>query len=155
MDLPLVKIRVVCSKGTYIRTLCHDIGQKLRCGGAMKSLIRSRVGDFPIKEAITLSQIETLRDEGTLFEKIVKVEEVFSSYPSCIVDNQFKKLLENGNAFYKEQIADFLNAEKIAAAIEEAADVKVYDQDKKFDGIYGFSKGKSRFEPKKMFLEKE
>ena len=53
MELPEVKLRVLCSKGTYIRTLCADIGEKLGCGGAMKSLLRTRVGDFYLKDART------------------------------------------------------------------------------------------------------
>ncbi len=49
--LPLVKIRVTCSKGTYIRTLCHDIGEKLGCGGCMEELLRSRVGRYSLSES--------------------------------------------------------------------------------------------------------
>ena len=63
LELPLVRMRVVCSKGTYIRTLCHDIGEQLGCGGTMESLTRSRVGIFGIEEALTLEQLENLRDE--------------------------------------------------------------------------------------------
>ena len=61
-SLPVVKMRVVCSKGTYIRTLCHDIGEKLGVGGAMQSLQRSRVGIFRVEDALTLSKLEKLRD---------------------------------------------------------------------------------------------
>ena len=56
--LPLVKIRVTCSKGTYIRTLCHDIGEKLGCGGCMEELLRSRVGRYSLFESHTLAQVE-------------------------------------------------------------------------------------------------
>lgn len=58
MSLPLVKIRIRCSKGTYIRTLCHDIGEKLGCGGAMKSLLRTEVDRFRPHGAKRLSEIE-------------------------------------------------------------------------------------------------
>lgn len=51
-------IEVTCSKGTYIRTLCHDIGEQLGCGAAMKSLVRTRVGNFLLEEAQTLAEIE-------------------------------------------------------------------------------------------------
>ena len=52
--LPVVKMRVVCTKGTYIRTLCADIGEKLGCGGTMKSLQRTRVGRYRLEDALTL-----------------------------------------------------------------------------------------------------
>ena len=54
IDLPKVRMEVSCSKGTYIRTLCHDIGEKLGCGGCMESLIRTRVSTFRIEDAKTL-----------------------------------------------------------------------------------------------------
>ena len=57
VDLPKVTFEVTCSHGSYIRTLCHDIGQKLGCGGAMDALVRTRVGEFAIEDALTLDEI--------------------------------------------------------------------------------------------------
>ena len=62
VSLPEITFRVACSKGTYIRTLCHDIGQKLGCGGTMKSLKRTRVSIFTIDGALKLSQLEELAE---------------------------------------------------------------------------------------------
>lgn len=154
MSLPLVRMRVVCSKGTYIRTLCHDIGESLGCGGAMKSLIRSRVGEFLLEDALTLGQIEALRDEGSLGGKIVKVDELFREYPACIIENSWKRLIENGNGFGNEQISKMsvLSAE---AGTEMPDSIRVYDENGIFYGIYGWVKDKKRFEPIKMFLTKE
>ena len=56
MDLPLVRISVTCSKGTYIRTLCNDIGEKLGYGGAMEELLRTQSGNFTLEESMTLSR---------------------------------------------------------------------------------------------------
>ena len=70
MQLPVVRLRVVCSKGTYIRTLCADIGQKLGCGGVMESLVRTRVGKFSLEEALTLEQLQELKDQGRLAEAV-------------------------------------------------------------------------------------
>ena len=61
IDLPKVRMEVSCSKGTYIRTLCHDIGEKLGCGGCMESLIRTRVSTFRIEDAKMLDEIESLQ----------------------------------------------------------------------------------------------
>ena len=66
MDLPRVRMEVSCSKGTYIRTLCHDIGEQLGCGGCMESLIRTRVSAFQIEDAKTLEEIGALKQEGML-----------------------------------------------------------------------------------------
>ncbi|MBO6283951.1 MAG: tRNA pseudouridine(55) synthase TruB, partial [Pseudobutyrivibrio sp.] len=60
ISLPEVSIRIHCSKGTYIRSLCHDVGQKLGCGCAMKSLVRTRVSMFDISDARTLDEIERI-----------------------------------------------------------------------------------------------
>ena len=81
IDLPKVRMEVSCSKGTYIRTLCHDIGEKLGCGGCMESLIRTRVSTFRIEDAKTLDEIETLKQEGKLAELLVPIDAMFPSYP--------------------------------------------------------------------------
>ena len=60
-DLPRVRFRVRCTKGTYIRTLCHDIGERLGCGGCMEALLRTQVGDFTLEHALRLSEVETLQ----------------------------------------------------------------------------------------------
>ena len=77
MDLPRVRMEVSCSKGTYIRTLCHDIGEQLGCGGCMESLIRTRVSVFQIKDAKTLEEIGALKQEGMLEEILVPIDEMF------------------------------------------------------------------------------
>ncbi len=77
MNLPKIKIRVNCSKGTYIRTLCYDIGEALGCGAAMASLIRTKSGQFDIATALTLDEIIAKRDEETLEDCIYAVEDMF------------------------------------------------------------------------------
>ena len=76
IDLPKVRMEVSCSKGTYIRTLCHDIGEKLGCGGCMESLMRTRVSTFRIEDAKTLDEIETLKQEGKLAELLVPIDAI-------------------------------------------------------------------------------
>lgn len=64
IDLPRVSFHVTCSKGTYVRTLCYDIGKDLGVGACMEKLTRTRVERFDIKDSISLSQIEEIRDPG-------------------------------------------------------------------------------------------
>ena len=90
IDLPKVRLEVSCSKGTYIRTLCHDIGEKLGCGGCMESLIRTRVSTFRIEDAKTLDEIETLKQEGKLAELLVPIDAMFPSYPKITVKDEWE-----------------------------------------------------------------
>ena len=73
--LPRVTMKVHCSKGTYIRTLCHDIGQKLGCGACMEKLTRTKVSRFEIKDSLTLAQIEVLKKEDRLSEILVPIDQ--------------------------------------------------------------------------------
>ena len=68
IDLPRVEFTATVGKGTYIRTLCSDIGEKLGCGACMEKLTRTRSGRFKIEDALTLKQLEALRDDGRLEE---------------------------------------------------------------------------------------
>ncbi len=144
--LPRVMLRVECSKGTYIRTLCHDIGRKLGCGGVMEELVRTRVGRFGTGDALRLSEVEKLRDTGELAEKIIPVDRMFEGYPKVTVEKQFQKLIENGNAFYRN-----MTREKADAA--PGLKVRVYDGEGRFYGIFEFRQEEERFFPVKMFRE--
>lgn len=145
VSLPEITFRVACSKGTYIRTLCHDIGQKLGCGGTMKSLKRTRVGIFTIDGALKLSQLEELAAQGLLEEKVIPVEAMFTELPALTVKDAFARLIENGNAFYPGQAEESVRT-------PDGRQVRVYDRKGRFYGIYAFSEEKERYQPVKMFL---
>lgn len=89
-------IRVRCSKGTYIRTLCHDIGQYLGCGACMETLRRTQSSVFSIEDAITLSQLEQAVGEGRLDEVLLPADTVFTHYEAVTVDDEIKIRLRNG-----------------------------------------------------------
>jgi tRNA pseudouridine55 synthase len=105
-------LRVVCSKGTYIRTLCHDIGQALGCGGAMFSLRRTRVGPFslsvnggaPGKGAIAIDDVEGFSRDGRLQELIRPVDSLFAAYPAVTADETQKAKLLNGADFRVDNV---------------------------------------------------
>lgn len=148
MRLPVVQLRVVCSKGTYIRTLCADIGQKLGCGGVMESLVRTRVGKFSLEEAFTLGQLQELKDQGRLSEAVSPVESVFENCPVLHVRKDMIRLLDNGNPLTVEQTAE---KEQYAAGRW----VRVCWPDNRFAGIYAYDEGRRRYQPVKMFLEQD
>lgn len=90
------KISVTCSKGTYIRTLCHDIGQKLGCGAYMLELLRVNAAGFLLKNALTISQIQQLVGNND-FSFIVPIEKAIEFYPQIDIDESCLKKIENGN----------------------------------------------------------
>lgn len=92
-------LRIVCTKGTYIRTLCHDIGGFLGCGGTMSSLRRTRAGSFTLEEALSLSAVDEAVTTGRIDELSKPVDTLFSAYASVIIDDQQKAKCLNGNVF--------------------------------------------------------
>lgn len=145
MKLPEVTIRVACSKGTYIRTLCHDIGAKLGCGGAMASLKRTKAGAFLLNTAITLSELERIRDEEKVESVLIPVDAMFEELAAVHVPDDVLKLVKNGNTFYTNQILQ-------RRRYGDGEEVKVYDTAGKFYGIYYCDEKENKFKPRKMFL---
>lgn len=94
-----------CSKGTYIRTLCSDIGDKLGCGGCMSSLRRVKAGVFSITQAYTMEQIQAAADLGGLDGIIIPVDTLFTDKPKLTVNEFEEKKLRNGNTI-KTKSAD-------------------------------------------------
>jgi len=139
-----VSMIVDCSKGTYIRTLCHDIGSKLSCGAAMNTLLRTRVGIFKHSEALTLSQIEELVKEDKLEDNIVSIEKMFCEYKKAYVLEEFAKLLDNGNKLNLNNVTFF-------DKIKKGDKVRMYNSNKAFVAIYQLVDEKT-LKPVKMFF---
>lgn len=145
LQLPLVSLRVSCSKGTYIRTLCHDIGEKLGCGGVMASLERTRAGMFTRDTAVTLSQLEELAAKDRVKEKLLPVDSVFSGYRAVHVRAEGNGLLQNGNAFYSPHIQE-------GGEFTDQEQVRVYSHEGSFCAVYQYEVSEKKFRPVKMFL---
>ena len=160
INIPEVKIRVVCSKGTYIRTLCEDIGNKLRCGAVMTSLVRTRVSEFRIEDALSLDEVESLRDQKKLDEKIINVDDLFPGYHKIITNLESDRFLLNGNKLRFDQVSKY-NEKKVSDLLCETdykemigAKANVYLSSGEFAGIYKNDEN-GYFVPYKMFLLKE
>lgn len=136
ISLPEVKFKAKVSKGTYIRTLCHDIGEKLSVGGCMESLIRTRVDRFYINDAIILKQVEENRE--CIKKNILSVEEYFSFLPKINTSPEFDKYLHNGNKL------------KLDKKPENSELYRLYDSKDRFIAIY--KKEMTELKPFKMFL---
>lgn len=147
--LPKMRMRVVCSKGTYIRTLCQDIGDRLGCGAVMSSLVRTRVGSFRLEDARTLSEVEEIRDNGGVKKILIPVDHCFSAYPAVRAAEAALRFLKNGN----ELKLSMTEAE--GCGFENMPDktpCRVYDEKGRFYGVYLLQKGSGRLRPFKMFL---
>lgn len=143
IELPRVTMTVSCSKGTYIRTLCHDIGTVLGCGGCMEQLLRIKAGPFVLGESLTLTQIECLAKEMRIEEAVIPVEQMFADTPVCRTKPEFDKMLYNGNPVFLNQLSEAVRTGR----------VRMRDSKEKFCGLYEYRKEKNGFWPVKMFLE--
>lgn len=92
-------LSVGCSKGTYIRTLCHDIGQALGCGGCMSALRRVRSGEFSLEDAYSLEEIQRAADRGEAERLLRPVDCLFQAHPAYTADEREESRLRCGNPF--------------------------------------------------------
>lgn len=145
MELPKVKIRVQCSKGTYIRTLCNDIGEKLGCGGCMEELLRTRVERFALEDAVKLDEVQKAMEEGTVDSLILPVDRIFDQYPTAKTTTQGDLLVHNGNRLFSELLQEEPEI--------ESGYVRVYDSEDTFIGL--FEKKTDQLVSVKMFYRKE
>ena len=97
VELPKVTFRAVVSKGTYIRSLCRDIGERLGVPACMSALLRTRHGDFSLKQAHTLKEVREMAEEGRIGEWILPLETAFPSWRRLTVTEEGAFRLKNGN----------------------------------------------------------
>jgi tRNA pseudouridine55 synthase len=90
------RLRIRCSKGTYVRTLCNDMGAALGCGGCMSSLRRTRAGRFTLDSAVSLEDIQKAQEQGRHMEFLQPVDSLFSGYPPLYLDEKGTKRCKNG-----------------------------------------------------------
>lgn len=147
--LPEVSFSVTCSSGTYIRTLCQDIGERLGCGGCMKSLLRTRVDRFQVEDSLRLSEIEELAREGRIGEALIPVDEMFPAYLKLRMKEAADRLVYNGNPFSAGDAQELLQEETLCGT-----QVRVYDSSGNFVGIYRRQEDGQglSYRPVKMFL---
>ncbi len=171
-------LKVECSKGTYIRTLIHDIGQKLGCGAAMEHLERTRVGKFRVEDAITIAQIENMvkgTDESTakdvfgddvlkdrLGNVLTEVDIILDEYAALHVTAEGMKALDNGNKLYKNMIKEWPNDVVMSTCNENArtygdimltngAVYRMYSYDNQFRALYRYDMREGALVVEKMF----
>lgn len=145
INLPRVRMKVTCSKGTYIRTLCHDIGEKLGLGGCMEELIRTRVGRFTMENSRTLEEIAHIFSDGEVSELLVPVDEMFDSAPRACVTDAWEKAARNGSSLPEDAAV----CEKTLIDNER---VRLYDREERFIALYRWREKTGEYRLEKMFF---
>lgn len=135
------KIRVNCSKGTYIRTLCTDIGKALGCGAHMGTLLRTRVGNYLLEDSLTLEELEAHREDLAPYLK--DLASLFKDYPRVSVNQLGEKFLANGNPLRIQHIHEQ------DLKLKQGEYVCVY-RGEAFCALYKWDKGLLKVE--KMFM---
>lgn len=147
IEFPRVYMTVTCSKGTYIRTLCHDIGAKLSCGGCMEALKRTRVSMFSLENSLKLDEISSIMtSDKDIQNYIISVEKIFENYPAVETKEAFDKLLYNGNS-----VADKMLNTDSDILTRDGDKFRMYDSKGTFIGIFYYSKRENNLKCDKMF----
>lgn len=145
-ELPRARILVDCSKGTYIRTLCQDIGEKLGCGGCMEQLLRTRSGMFSLSEAHRLGELQEAADAGQPERYLLPVDQCLAEYGTVHALPEADRFLMNGNPVKAEL---FMERDCQGGSI-----YRIYDSKGRFTGLFRLSE-RALFRPEKMFLPTE
>lgn len=138
---PSVTLEIECSKGTYIRSLAHDLGQALGCGGHLRSLIRTRCGIFGIKDAVTMSQLEEAFSCGYGENYLHPVDIVLHDYNAAVIDDTAEEAMRNGT---------LVNISGSRGTGDKYC--RAYSQDGRFLGMLRFVPEKEAWQPKKVLV---
>ena len=147
IELPIVEILVSCSKGTYIRTLCNDIGEDLQCGACLTELVRTKAAGYSLDQAVTLGQLQEYKDLDQLDQICMPIDSVFLHLPKVTVHSEYQKQLVNGNCLPVPCIPEYPSA-------KDGHQIRIYDESGRFVGVYAYREEKSEWKPVKLFLER-
>ena len=138
------KIDVLCSKGTYIRSLIDDIGKALGCGAVMTSLKRTLACGFELKDCVTLSELQQRRDGGLSFDELIfSVEEIYSDYKKITISEAQSIRFKNGGA---------LDIKRVKNPPEEGEECLVYSFENEFLGL-GINSG-GELKPQRLLIKR-
>lgn len=144
--LPEADITVTCSKGTYIRTLCNDIGETLGCGGCMKSLLRTRVGSFCIGDSVRLDDIEACREAGEIDRIVCPTDSIFGELHKLCLSPEAERLVRNGNPLHPGLVSGLTEKPR------EGEQFRLYGRAGDFLAVYEWNPAKKSYRAVKMFL---
>lgn len=141
--LPVVTVKVVCSKGTYIRSLAHDLGQELGCGANLKGLIRLSYGPFDVKDAISLPQLEDAFRYGYWQCLVYPIDIVLLHWAAMVVSDETSRAIKNRCPLV------FDGSHQVWTSVNYC---RVYTSDGCFLGVLRFNPQRGQWQPEKVFL---
>ncbi|MBM2825000.1 MAG: tRNA pseudouridine synthase [Dehalococcoidales bacterium] len=148
---PIAAIEVVCGKGTYIRSLAHDLGQLLGCGACLKNLVRRRCGPFDIKDAVSLSELEDAFRYGYWQHLVYPIDSVVLHWAAIVVGKDAGQSLRNGRPLAAEKGARSESGHPAIAGFPVENRCRAYDLDGSFIGVLRFNPVVGEWQPKKVF----
>lgn len=128
ISLPYIEFKIECSKGTYIRSVCDDIGKKLGTNAIMVDLVRTKVGNFYIENSIKIAEVEKLYNDNTIDKYLISIDEYFEHMKKVKIQSKLSRLLHNGNKIDINYISNIDTS--------DSNYYRVYDDNKTFMGIY-------------------
>ena len=153
---PVATVEVVCGKGTYIRSLAHDLGQALGCGAYLKSLIRVRCGLFDIRDAISVPQLEDAFHYGYWQQLLYPIDSVLLHWAAMVVSDDAGQSIRNGRPLVLGngdggEVGGYLEQHIPAGSASENR-CRAYALDGRFLGVLRFNSGRGQWQPEKVFL---
>ncbi len=140
---PQLTLAIECSKGTYIRSLAYDLGEKLGCGAHMSGLVRTRSGPFTLADSITLEQLAEAVEQQTVSHLLFPADKAVQHLPQLFIDDETVKHVLHGNAFQHNIQAN-----------EADALARVYDSAHHFLALATWDAEQQRWQPKKVFMDR-
>jgi len=146
---PVVTIEVVCGKGTYIRSLAHDLGQALGCGAMLRNLIRLRCGLFSIEDSVSLTELEDAFHRGQWQKYLYSIGDVLSHWKAVTVNDETAQAIRHGQSIEVESEAD--NGDEALSTLSADSHCRAYTSDGCLLALLHFKPELGRWQPDKVF----
>ena len=146
----IITLRVVCSKGTYIRSLAHDIGEKLGCGAHLKSLVREKYGPFDIKEAVSVRQLEEICRGGTLESILYPIDTVLTHMQAVVLNEDYARIVINGGSLALPEILKPAQSSMLEA--RSSMYCRAYSAGGSLIAVLHYHPETEKWHPEKVFL---
>ncbi|HEY40985.1 MAG TPA: tRNA pseudouridine(55) synthase TruB [Dehalococcoidia bacterium] len=146
---PVVTIEVVCGKGTYIRSLAHDLGQVLGCGAMLRNLTRLRCGLFSIEDSVSLPELEDAFSHGRWQKYLYSIDSVLSHWKAVTVGDETARAIRNGQSVELDGEAD--NDDKVSSTLSSDSRCLAHTSDGSLLALMHFKPELGRWQPDKVF----
>ncbi|HEY93478.1 MAG TPA: tRNA pseudouridine(55) synthase TruB [Dehalococcoidia bacterium] len=149
---PVVAIDVTCGKGTYIRSIAHNLGQILGCGAHMKSLVRRKYGPFSIDDSVLLDELEQSYPESDWQRYIHPIDSVLLHLKAIVVNDDTRQDIQHGRTIENITNSTQILENQSQQVIPQETHCRAYGLDGRFLGILRYVSETGRWQPEKVFI---